>query len=171
MFPSAIRVLCFAGMATSLLPSVWGQAYSTVASFNGTNNTSPGGSLVQGTDGNFYGTTNQGVDNGSVFKMTPAGAITTLYTFTSPATTGSHPYGKLVQSAGGNFYGTTQLGGPLNNGTVFEITPQGTLTTLSSFPNEKYDANPMAGMILASDGNFYGTSVGVAQTVTARFIE
>jgi uncharacterized protein (TIGR03437 family) len=150
--------VCFAGMAALLAPNSSGQVYSIVASFNGTSNIGPEASLAQGTDGNLYGTTNQGTNNGSVFKLTPAGTITTLYVFSSPASTGAHPTGKLVQGANGNFYGTTQFGGLANRGTVFEITPQGTLTTLTSFVNESYGAGPGTGLIAGTDGNFYGTT-------------
>jgi uncharacterized protein (TIGR03437 family) len=145
-------------MAALLTQSACGQIYSIVASFNGTSNIGPEASLVQGTDGNYYGTTNQGVNNGSIFKLTPAGTITTLYIFSSPATTGSHPTGRLVQGPNGSFYGTTQFGGLLNWGTVFEITPQGTLTTLTSFSNERHGAGPGTGLIAGTDGNFYGTT-------------
>src|SRR5580698_10565729 len=118
-----------------------GQTYATPASFNGTNNDSPQASLVQGSDGNFYGTTKYGGGNGpsvlgsgSIFKITPGGGITTLYMF-PPSTPGSYPSGKLVQAPSGNFYGTTEFGGTLGVGTVFEINPAGTLTTLYSFSN------------------------------------
>jgi len=142
--------------------------------------------LVQGTDGNFYGTTMEGGTGafgggnsggqygGSVFKLTPKGALTTLYSFCSLAdcTDGQSPTGALVQGADGNFYGTTRFGGLGSQcyngnpgiegcGTVFQITPEGTLTTLYSFCTQSGctdGQNPVAGMIQGNDGNFYGTT-------------
>src|SRR5271166_4710994 len=83
------------------------QTFTTLVSFNGANGAAPSGSsLVQGVDGNLYGTTSGGGanKNGTVFKITPGGTLTTLYSFTG-ATDGSAP-GALVQATGGNFYGT-----------------------------------------------------------------
>ncbi len=117
----------------------------------------PTAALVQGSDGNFYGTTEYGGSNnlGTVFKMTPAGTLTTLYTFAG--TDGSYPYAGLVQGSDGNFYGTTMDGGTNNLGTVFEITLAGTLTTLHSFNNTD-GAYPIGGLAQGADGNFYGTT-------------
>ncbi|HEY3853348.1 MAG TPA: choice-of-anchor tandem repeat GloVer-containing protein [Verrucomicrobiae bacterium] len=123
----------------------------------------PDGALVQGTNGNFYGTTYWGgsAGHGSVFEMTPAGSVTTLVSFT--ATNGGHPYAALTLGNNGNFYGTTFYGGnlALNNGgglgTVFEMTPAGMLTTLVQF-DATNGGFPHAGLTLGSDGNFYGTT-------------
>jgi len=116
---------------------------------------------VQATDGNFYGTTYYGGANGSgvFFKVTPEGKLTTLYSFcTQPGCTdGSYPFGGLVQASNGDFYGTTLYGGTNNDGTVFEITPGGTLTTLYRFGGAD-GANPAASTIQATNGNFYGTT-------------
>jgi uncharacterized repeat protein (TIGR03803 family) len=97
----------------------------------------PSAGLIQGTDGDFYGTTFLGGPNGggTVFKITPGGTLTTLHGFKS--VDGSSPAGALIQGTDGNFYGTTSLGGAGGAytafGTVFKITPQGTLTTLHNF--------------------------------------
>jgi uncharacterized repeat protein (TIGR03803 family) len=128
----------------------------------------PRAGLVQGTDGNFYGTTRQGgylgcyTGCGTVFQITPSGTLTTLHTF--DGTDGSDPYAGLVQGTDGNFYGTTSQGGggpcnPYGCGTVFQITPAGTLTTLHSFAGSD-GAFPHAGLVQATDGNFYGTTSG-----------
>src|ERR1035438_5459485 len=105
--------------------------------------------LIQGTDGNFYGTTQVGGANneGTVFKITPNGTLTMLYSFSfcSPCTEGFLP-GALVQGTDGNFYGTTYDGGATGGGTIFQITPSGTLTTLYSFLFESFDSVP--GMLL-----------------------
>jgi uncharacterized repeat protein (TIGR03803 family) len=114
--------------------------------------------LVQGSDGNFYGTTQVGGTNGSgtVFKITPSGALTTLHSF--DGADGSNPAAVLMQASDGNLYGTTEAGGANGNyGTVFKITPAGTLTTLHSFGGAD-GWEPAAGLVQASDGNFYGTT-------------
>jgi uncharacterized repeat protein (TIGR03803 family) len=123
------------------------------------------GALVQGTDGNFYGTAASGGTSGSgtVFKITKSGMLTTLYSFCSQVgcTDGASPYAWLIQGTDGNFYGTAASGGMSSGGTVFKITPGGTLTTLYNFCS-KVDctdgASPYAGLIQATDGNFYGTT-------------
>ena len=126
----------------------------------------PGGGLVQGTDGNFYGTTNAGGNStefGTVFKMTPEGALTTLYTFCSQANCadGGSPAAALIQATNGNFYGTAQSGGAYGGGTVFKITPKGALTTIYSFcaqPNCADGSLPRSPLVQAASGNFYGAT-------------
>lgn len=85
---------------------------TTLASFNGTNGREPFTSLLEGTDGNFYGTTYGGGKylSGTVFKVTPSGTLTTLISFRY--TGGVEPKAGLVQGADGNFYGTTSGGAP-----------------------------------------------------------
>jgi uncharacterized protein (TIGR03437 family) len=142
------------------------QTFTMLASFNGANGAGPGyGALVVGSDGNFYGTTSVGGanDEGTIFKMTLAGILTTMYSFCSQASCsdGSEPFAGLIQASDGNFYGTTAAGGIGHQGTVFKITPAGTLTTLYSFCSQANCADgyvPYAGMIQASDGNLYGTT-------------
>jgi uncharacterized repeat protein (TIGR03803 family) len=137
------------------------QAFKTLIIFDGTNGATPVDTpLVQGTNGNLYGTTLGGGSHGSgtVFEITRAGKLTTLYSFCSQSNCadGSGPYGGLVLGNDGNFYGTTSTGGADGiSGTVFRITPDGTLTTLHSF-NGADGSRPMAPMILTIDGNFYG---------------
>jgi uncharacterized protein (TIGR03437 family) len=120
----------------------------------------PAGGLLQGADGNFYGTT-LGGDNGlaTVFKITPAGALTTLHVFGETAGDGSGPQDSLILGSDGNFYGTASAGGVNGSGAVFEITPGGTLTTLYSFGGPD-GATPVGSLVQASDGNFYGTTQG-----------
>jgi uncharacterized repeat protein (TIGR03803 family) len=137
---------------------------TTLHSFDYTDGEYPlGGGLVQATDGNFYGTTSEGANGyGTVFKITPTGTLTTLHSF--HVTDGAYPEA-LVQATDGNFYGTTSFGGTAGNctpggcGTVFKITPGGTLTTLHNFANTTTEgAVPGAGLVQATDGNFYGTT-------------
>ena len=124
------------------------------------------GRLVQATDGNFYGTTLLGgaycdFGCGTVFKITSARVFATVYSFCANCTDGSYPEAALVQATDGNFYGTAQEGGANGGGTVFKITPGGTLTTLYNFCSQTSctdGSGPMDALIQAIDGNFYGTT-------------
>jgi uncharacterized repeat protein (TIGR03803 family) len=142
------------------------QTFTNLFDFDSADGWSVQAPLIEGTDGNFYGTTFWGgsVTNnclsgcGTVFKITPEGTLTTLYNF--GWTDGASPSAGLIQAADGNFYGTTTSGGTnctLGCGTVFKITPAGTLTTLYSFDSTD-GAVPVARLIQATDGNFYGTT-------------
>src|SRR5216683_1501666 len=135
-------------------------AFTSLVSFNQTNGAYPGGStLVQGTDGNFYGTTSEGGANnyGTVFKVTPAGVLTTIYSFCSQSNCadGSYPSGGLIQATDGNFYGVTDRGGINGDGTVYKITSAGLLTTVHSF-HTVVDGTYPVGTLLQSNGSFYG---------------
>jgi len=116
--------------------------FNTVINFDGANGGNPISSLVQGTDGNLYGTTGfvgafgSASSGGTVFQMTPSGSMTVVYNFCAlpNCADGSVPTG-LTLGTDGNFYGTTFFSGAnfSGAGTVFKITPKGTLTTLYSF--------------------------------------
>ena len=97
------------------------QKLTTLYSFAGSDGAQPTAGLVQGSDGNFYGTTSQGGANGegAVFKITPSGTLTTLYSFAG--SDGAQPAAGLVQGSDGNFYGTAGVGGANNAGTVFRL--------------------------------------------------
>ena len=142
--------------------------------------------LIQGADGNFYGTTVNGGSGlcadgfgvegcGTIFKITSDGVETVLFNFTydpntNTAVNGMYPYGGLVQGRDGNFYGTASLGGNPNAGgncllgcgTIFRITPSGKFTLLHQFAgvggNPAEGASPTGRLILGSDGQFYGTT-------------
>jgi len=91
--------------------------------------------------------------------VAPAQTFTTLATF--DGTNGGAPYYmSLVQGTDGNFYGTTSVGGAHSRGTVFSVTPSGTLTTLYSFTGGADGTGPYAALIQATDGNLYGTTAG-----------
>jgi uncharacterized repeat protein (TIGR03803 family) len=168
--PVCAALLLSAGMAT--VSSA--QTFKKLVDFSGSNGASPSGSLVQGTDGNLYGTTEDGGANGdgTVFKITPSGTLTTIYNFCSETgcTDGEAPDAGLALGTGGNFYGTTYGGGEnyygectTGCGTLFKITPSGTRTTLYTFCSESScldGKNPVGPLVLGSDGNFYGTTVG-----------
>lgn len=135
-----------------------------------------GAGLVQGADGNFYGTTSvggncttyNGLGYGTIFKLTPAGKLTTLHSFGNPSCgdpeDGTYPNPGLIQATDGNFYGTTQgsnNSGAPDSGTVFKITPGGTLTTLYYFCSLTDCADgafPFTGVVQGTDGNFLGTT-------------
>lgn len=141
-----------------------GQTLST-ASFNGADGANPQyGALIQGRDGNFYGTTSAGGSNGGgVIFMASPGTLTLVYSFCAKVncTDGQSPYAGLVLGTDGNFYGTTQSGGTNGFGTVFKYVPGVGLTTLYNFCAKSGctdGANPVAGLIQAANGNFYGTT-------------
>jgi uncharacterized repeat protein (TIGR03803 family) len=145
------------------------QTFTTLHSFDRADGGFPSAGLVQATNGNLYGTTREGgyTANGSaegtIFKITPGGTLTTLYKFCleSGCTNGSWPYAGLVQATNGNFYGTTNQGGANGQGTVFKITPGGTLTTLYSLCSQTNctdGADPEAGLVQAANGDLYGTT-------------
>ena len=126
----------------------------------------PEGGVVQGSDGNFYGTTEAGgsANFGVVYRVTPAGGFTVLHTFTgtaAPDGSGGQPFGEMILARDGNFYGTTRGGGAFSIGTIFKLTPAGVLTTVYNFPNEgTTGAQPQGTLLEGSDGNFYGTTPG-----------
>ena len=116
------------------------------------------GSLVKGTDNNFYGTTNGGgtTGQGTIFKITPAGVYTVLRQM-AQATDGSHSQSDLIQAADGNFYGMAYSGGANFSGTIFKITSTGTFTVLTSLVSAS-GINPYGSLLQGTDGNFYGTT-------------
>src|SRR5208337_2813199 len=112
-------------------------------------------------DGNFYGTAQYGGVNGgfgTIFKITPTGTITALHSFAS--SDGAQPVTGLTQDTDGSFYGTTYAGGAYNAGTVFKLAADGTFTSLYSLTGGNDGSNCYGGLLLASDGNFYGTTEG-----------
>src|SRR5207248_1346946 len=125
----------------------------------------PETSLVQASNGSLYGTTYGGGDHGfgTVFKIAAGGNRTILYSFCAltNCSDGSFPLGGLLRATDGSFYGTTS--GSTDYGTVFKISPNGTLSTLHSFcaqTNCTDGLRPQAGLMQAKDGNLYGTTSG-----------
>ncbi len=174
---SVPKIACFVFLlCAATAVSSPAQMFTTLVNFNGANGSGPQSSLVQGADGNFYGTTSgggAGFGLGEIFKMTPDGTLTVppFYSFCpqfngSSCPDGWEPSAPLVRATDGNFYGTTYYGGVGSCsfpgcGTFFKITPSGLLSTLYSFCSQSgcHDgANPTAGLLQASDGNFYGTT-------------
>lgn len=134
---------------------------------NSTDGFNPQGGLIQGSDGALYGTTASGgtksaSHGGTIFKITPSGEYTQLYSFSGPD--GEAPRGTLLEAPDGNFYGVA-LGGANGYGTVFKMTPAGTLTTVFSFGLGEGTSNaistgvnPAGGLVLDTAGNFYGVT-------------
>ena len=139
-------------------------AYNVVYSFtNGADGGFPYAGLTLGTDGNFYGEALDGGSNnfGTLFKITPQGIFTPLHSMTY--NDGANPIGGFALGADGNFYGTTEHFGIENlfgiaEGSIFRMTPTGTVTNLYTFTNGYDGGTPEGGLTLGSDGNFYGTT-------------
>ncbi len=123
----------------------------------------PEGGVIADAQGNLYGTTSAGGENGLgiVFKITPTGAEKILYTFQGICcgSDGSFPMSALVANAKGNMYGTTYKGGNSSDlGTVFKVTPRGAETLVYAFAGGTDGANPGGGLAIDNRGNFYGAS-------------
>jgi uncharacterized repeat protein (TIGR03803 family) len=113
--------------------------------------------------GNVYGTTRGGGEprgGGVVFKLTPEGRETVLYSFCwqNDCADGTNPFAGLVFDRNGNMYGTTSSGGEHHAGVVFKLTPKGKETVLFSFSGSADGANPEAGLVFDQKGNLYGTT-------------
>src|SRR5258708_1921355 len=139
------------------------QTFTTVSvihSFSGIDGRTPQAALIETTDGNLYGTTLLGgaSDAGTVFRITRAGALTTLHSFFDSGLDGAPPYAGLIQASDGNFYGTAAHLGANGDGSVFRVTRTGALTTIHSFSSPLDGAEPVASLIQASDGSLYGTT-------------
>jgi uncharacterized repeat protein (TIGR03803 family) len=156
--------------------------YTVLHVFSGNFGSTPDGAnpaagLTLASNGDFYGTTTAGgaSKEGTVFKMTPAGKVTLLHSFTG-SSDGSMPIGALVQASDGNLYGTCYSGGANGTGTAFRITTKGVFTKIYDFAAEAAPGNigylPRAGLIQASDGNLYGTAwQGGAFTATGTIYQ
>jgi uncharacterized repeat protein (TIGR03803 family) len=177
-----ISNMCPDGCSTSFKITPNG-SFTTIYTFCSqqecTDGASPNQTLVQGADGDLYGTTEESGPNlyGTIFRLTFAGSLTTVYNFCSQpdCADGWSPFAGLVQAADGNFYGTTFLGGG-NNGcsgygceTVFKISPSGAFAVLHAFKPPSDGIVIDAPLVQATDGNLYGATVAGAPVITVRF--
>jgi len=144
---------------------------STLFQFDHADGAAPVAPLVQGTDGDFYGTTNAGGNNyncgdggcGVVFKLTPSGTLAVLHDF--KASDGAYPFAPVIEGSDGNFYGTVPEGGTnYDHGVVFKITTTGRFTVLHIFEGGADGEAAQAALVQATDGNFYGVTVGGGQS-------
>jgi uncharacterized repeat protein (TIGR03803 family) len=149
------------GTVFSITP---GGTLTTLINFDNTEGEAPEGGLIQGTNGELYGTTTYGgvgSGGGTVFSVTISTTLAALSSF--DLADGGLPYAGLVQGTDGNFYGTAYVGGNNYGGTIFKITPTGVLTRLHSFcalPTNCTDGiGPIGGLVQDTDGKFYGTTV------------
>jgi uncharacterized repeat protein (TIGR03803 family) len=120
----------------------------------------PRAALLLGADGNFYGTAFQGgtAGYGTVFKMTPSGAVTAVHSFTGPIFGGAKPLAGVVQDAAGNLYGTTSEGGSRGQGTAWRITPSGAFSVLHGFTGTEIDGSSPQATLTLVGGQLYGVT-------------
>ena len=163
--PINARFLAFLSLLLSVFAgtNAQGQIFTTLHSLTDAEGSELEGRLIEGVDGNFYGTARMGGSNGvgSIFKITPGGAFSVLYSFGSVAGDGMFPYAGLAKGSDGNFYGTTGSMDfpPRTPGTVFKITPSGMLTTLYTLGTNPSDGIfPYSPLLRGTDGSFYGTT-------------
>jgi uncharacterized repeat protein (TIGR03803 family) len=167
-FSRGVRTITLVLFGLTLAVCAQAQTLNYFADFNGGNGWEPYASVVQGTDGNFYGAGTNGIygGGGNMFRMTPSGKITSIYKFCSlpGCADGAQEQSAPVVGSDGNLYGVTTAGGRPSGGsggTVFHLTLDGQYTVVYSFcswSNCADGATPN-GIILGSDGNFYGTTV------------
>jgi uncharacterized repeat protein (TIGR03803 family) len=120
----------------------------------------PSGGVIMDEAGNLYGATvfgNPGA--GTLYRLDPAGNFTVLHEFKS-ASEGSNPQGPLVRDAAGNLYGSTLEGGAHNQGTIFRLSANGTLTVLHTFTGGIDGSGPQGGLLLDQSGNLIGSAIG-----------
>jgi uncharacterized repeat protein (TIGR03803 family) len=144
-------------------------AFSVLATFNGNNASHSVAPLIQGSDGNFYGTAVNGglgpTNNGTVFKITLTGTLTVLHSFAGSGD-GAFPFGGLVQASDGNLYGTTsQATASAGCGTIFRIS-NGNFQTIFTFPSDgSLGCNPQATLVQHTNGTLYGDTNGGGSTI------
>jgi uncharacterized repeat protein (TIGR03803 family) len=137
-----------------------GTSFTVVRSLSaGVEGGNPNGSLVQASDGSFYGLAYSiaGGFTGSVFKMTTGGTTSAIKKFTL-ATEGGYPMGSLIQSTDGQLYGMTNSGGKDGDGTIFKVTTAGAITVLSHLNGGAQGNTPQDNLVLGKDSAYYGVT-------------
>ena len=180
------RLGVLAALHAAMVFALSAQTFTTLYSFGGENAAgNPVAALVQGADGQFYGTSVHGgfLNYGALFKITTAGTVTTLHAFcraplvsgtlakSAPCPDGGFPYDTLVLATNGDFYGTTEDGEANSAGTVFKFAPSGELSVLYNFCSQSGctdGSDPYAGLVQATNGDFYGTTFKGGASAMAR---
>jgi uncharacterized repeat protein (TIGR03803 family) len=154
-----VRLLCSAALLLPGFTALAGVVLTTVCSFQGESFGNAADSLVQGSDGNLYGTSEIGgmYSGGFVFRVSPNGTLTNIYSFTE-GSDGGDPEAGLALGGDGFFYGTASDNGSADSGTVFQISTNGALTTLYTFTGGSDGAQCSGLLVQGGDGNFYGTA-------------
>ena len=158
-----LAVAC-AASTLSLAMCAQAQTLNYFADFNGGNGWEPYASVTQATDGNFYGAATNGIEGGggNIFRMTPSGEITSVYKFCSQpnCVDGAQAQSAPVLGSDGNLYGVTTGGGTTGSGVFYQLADGKYKVLYSLCPKRPCDEGQTPnGIILASDGNFYGTTV------------
>jgi uncharacterized repeat protein (TIGR03803 family) len=138
--------------------------YTTLHAFSGTDGANPAGPLLVASDGTLYGTTNTGGASagnswGTIFSIDPSGTFTTLYDFSTHDGTiyGKNARSRLIFGTDGTIYGTTAVGGTANQGTVFALAVDDTLSAVSLDSTIGYGPHDL---LQACDGSIYGRAFG-----------
>jgi len=132
--------------------------FTLLHSFNGTDGQAVLGPLIQASDGNFYGTTQMGGAKrvgGAIYKMTPAGGLTDIFSFNSRFRDPKYPYAGLVQATDGKFYGATTFGGMIGWGALFQATSNDNFKDVYDF-DLKTGADPQVSLFQHTNGTLYG---------------
>ncbi len=132
--------------------------FSKLWDFTGDEGASPNATLTEGSDHFFYGSASGGGGGtGTIFRLDPSTGVTSVHDM--QAADGNYPIAQLVEFSAGSFYGTADDGGTHLSGTLFQVDTAGALTVLHNFDTASFEgADPHAGVIHASDGDFYGTT-------------
>jgi uncharacterized repeat protein (TIGR03803 family) len=147
----------FYGTVFEVTPA--GQETTLYSFTGGTDGGNPDAGLIRDSAGNLYGTTPRGGASGfgTVFKVTPLGEETVLYSFTGGSDGSSPSYSSLVRDSVGNLYGTTPTGGTSDFGVVFKLDTTGTETVLHNFSGTDGKI-PYGTLAFDKSGNLYGTT-------------